>query len=99
MANTWDVGDNIVIENTYTTGTPPAAVDPTSLTLKIKLPNKTEVSYELGVDEELVKDAVGIYHVDYLLTLPGQYWYHWLAVFTEDQTADEKYFLARQTSF
>ncbi len=52
-------------------------VDPVALSLVVKKPDNTTVTYTLGVDAALVKTAVGKYQVKLLLSLPGRWSWHW----------------------
>ena len=59
-------------------------IDPTGLSFILNSPT-TEglISYEYGVDGELVKDSTGNYHVDYVLPVPfGDWDWKWEATGT-----------------
>lgn len=49
-----------------------AAVDPTTVTLRIKPPSGSTV-----VVTNATKDSVGNYHYDYTPTLKGKHYYRW----------------------
>lgn len=71
---------NIVTVSVYFTNTVTgAAVDPTTVTLTYTDPDGTEVEYIYLTDVELVKDAVGRYHVNIDSTgqPTGVYTYQW----------------------
>lgn len=50
-----------------------ALADPSAVSFKIRKPDKTTVTYVYGVGVELVKDAVGEYHVIVLLNQKGRW--------------------------
>jgi hypothetical protein len=49
--------------------------DPALVVCKIKAPNGAVTTYTYGIDVELVRDAIGAYHVDIVLTQTGRYFY------------------------
>jgi len=53
--------------------------DPGALLLKVKQPGGTATTYTYGVDAGLIRDAVGKYHLNLKLTLPGRWFYRWEA--------------------
>lgn len=56
-----------------------AFADPvTSVKFIVKDPNGTESVYVYGVDDEVVKDSTGNYHLDLLLTAHGEWFYRFL---------------------
>lgn len=50
-----------------------AAFDPDDVTFKVKTPAGDVETFVYGTDEEVVKDATGEYHMDYLLETSGDY--------------------------
>ena len=53
------------------------AADPAALRLKVKDPNGTVTTTAYGAGPDLVKDAVGAYHLDLVLTQAGTWHYRW----------------------
>jgi hypothetical protein len=51
-----------------------AAIDPSDVTMKVKLPDNSISDQSANV----VKDSIGNYHVDYLPTQTGTYTYEWI---------------------
>jgi hypothetical protein len=51
-----------------------SAIDPTTVTMKVKLPDNSVSDQTANV----VKDSTGNYHVDYLPTQTGTYTYEWI---------------------
>lgn len=60
------------------------AADPATVRFKIKPAGGAQVTYVYPTNAELVKDSVGNYHVDYLLSIPG----FWTARFEGSGTVD-----------
>jgi uncharacterized protein YfaS (alpha-2-macroglobulin family) len=54
-----------------------AAADPGGLILKIKPPTGALISYSYGVGEVIVRDSLGNFHADILLSEAGQWAYRW----------------------
>ncbi|RJX20811.1 MAG: hypothetical protein C4570_03380 [Ammonifex sp.] len=53
-----------------------AAVDPTTVSVRIRPPDGVKATYVYGVDAELVRDGVGNYHFDLSLEQYGMYGYY-----------------------
>jgi uncharacterized protein YfaS (alpha-2-macroglobulin family) len=51
------------------------AVDPTTVTFNIRQPDETYIEYVYSVDAELIRDGVGLYHVDFTVDQAGEYCY------------------------
>lgn len=68
----YDIGDNrrFTVMFTDIDGAP---ADPTNIEAVIKQPDGVDVAYEFGVDTELAKDDVGIYHIDFTFTQLGRH--------------------------
>lgn len=94
--NFYDIGDAIRLSATFTVGG--VATDPTTLTLRIKAPGGTETTYTYGTDAALVKDSVGVYHLDYLPPVAGGYTYRWAGTGAA-QAASETPFSVRLSAF
>jgi hypothetical protein len=75
-----------------------ALEDPTVLVFRWKEPDGTITSYTYGVDAELVRDALGLYHVDRTLNAAGIHTWRWKAsgLVTD---ADEKKLKAKPSAF
>jgi hypothetical protein len=71
----YDVGDSIRLSAVFY-DEDGDAVDPTTITLKVKDLVPATTSYVYGVDAEVIKDRVGHYHADLVITGAGDgYWY------------------------
>ncbi len=53
--------------------------DPTTVKCFYKDPNNTVTTLTYGIDQALVKDGTGKYHVDISTTLVGNWWYRFEA--------------------
>ncbi len=94
---TFDIGDTIRLSAAFTT-TAGVADDPTTVTLKVKVPSGTETSYVYLTDLSLVRDSEGNYHRDLLLSTAGTYHYRWVGT-GDVATADEGRFVVRASAF
>lgn len=54
-----------------------AAAEPGSITLRVKPGSGVVTNYAYGAAPEVVRDGVGLYHADILLTASGQWAYRW----------------------
>lgn len=50
-----------------------AFVDPTILTIKAKDPDGVETSHVFGTDLAVIRDSAGHFHMDFVLTDPGNW--------------------------
>lgn len=66
--NTYDQGDTVPCIGTFTLEGSP--VDPDDVTFHLRGPNLS-LSYEYGVDAELVKVSAGVYRVDFPIPTSG----------------------------
>lgn len=64
MAGTYDTNDEVRLSAEFRNNSGVLA-DPSSVTFKIKLPDGTITSYVYGVDVSVVKDSVGLFHMDF----------------------------------
>lgn len=51
--------------------------DPSALRLKLRDPDDVITTYVFGVDDEVVKDSVGSYHADLVMSKSGRWAYRW----------------------
>ena len=54
-----------------------AIADPGGLVLRVKSGAGAVTSYAYGVDGVIMRDGLGIYHADILLSTPGLWAYRW----------------------
>lgn len=74
------------------------AIDPTTLTCKIRKPDRTVTTYVYGTDVELVKSATGTYYVYFSVTLDGVHRYRFSSTGT-GQAANEAEFEVLPSDF
>jgi hypothetical protein len=69
-----DIGDLVPVSATFKNAAG-AATDPTTITFKLQKPDATLTTYVYPTDAQLVKDSVGVYHVDVPLAAAGVWYY------------------------
>lgn len=97
MAKQFDIGDITRLTVTFKNlaGT---VVDPTTVKIQIKLPTDAFLEYTYLTGIEVIKDSVGTYHIDFLITQGGLHYYKWTgtgAVYA----AEESQFFVKITQF
>lgn len=72
----WIVGEVARLPLTVTdaNGLP---TDPVALRIKIKNPSGAVTTTTYGASPDVVKDSVGAYHLDLVLTVPGTWYFRW----------------------
>jgi uncharacterized protein YfaS (alpha-2-macroglobulin family) len=70
--NTYLIGAVVKLTGTFT-DLDGDAIDPDTVTLRIKEPDGTITVYVYSTDLELVRDGVGEYHVDWAADQAGEY--------------------------
>lgn len=93
MANTYDEGDIIRLANTLTTTATGVAIDPSTLTLVLLLPDGTETTYTYA-SSAITRDSLGNYHVDVTPATSGIYRYRWTSTGT-GTASEESWFEVR----
>ncbi len=68
-------GDTIRLSVDFTVGT--TLTDPTTVTFRMRDPNKVVTSFVFVTDPEVVQVATGQYRIDVQLDLPGEHFYRW----------------------
>lgn len=69
--STTDVGDGVTLKVNDIKNRDGAISDPTTLTFTMTEPDGTVTTYVYGTDTQLVRDSVGNYHVDWVITKVG----------------------------
>ena len=76
--NTYPEGSNVRFSTVFQVPGTGAAVDPTTVTFKIKRPDTgVVVTYTYPPAGNIVKDSTGNYHADYTCDFPGEWYYRW----------------------
>lgn len=74
----YDVGDSVRSTVTFsTTAVPPVNTDPTVVTVTVDPPGTGLATHAYGVDINVVRTAVGVYHFDIPLTVAGRWNVRW----------------------
>ena len=55
-----------------------ALTDPTTITLRHTEPGAAAVNYVYGTDAEVIRESLGIFHVDYIADAVGEHKWRWL---------------------
>lgn len=93
--NAYKVGATVRCSGAFTNAAGDA-IDPTTITFRARKPDGTLAVYVYGSNVELVKDAVGAYHVDLPVTLAGRWAYRFEGTGAAP-SADEALFLAESS--
>lgn len=70
-----------------------APIDPTSVSAAVKDP----AGYKIDVTSSIVRDGVGLYHVDYLPTMTGEYIYEFIGTGAAEIAALGQFLVTRAT--
>ena len=98
MASTYYIGSEteLTVEFFDMDGSTPA--DPTVATIKVRDPAGVETSHVYGVDVNVVKESVGVYHLDQVLDQAGTWFYRGIGTGAV-VAAGEKFLRVQPTSF
>lgn len=93
----YSIGTKIRFTATFRIEATQALVDPTTVTFRFRNPSGTETSYVYGVNVELVRDSLGVFHVDLTPNASGSWYRRWIgtgaaAVAKESSFAVDKTF-------
>ncbi len=76
MVAAYDLGDTRRLSAAFTVSA--AATDPTTLTFKMREPDGVVTTRVWETDNELVRDSLGNFHVDWLIAKVGKHYYRWI---------------------
>lgn len=91
-SNEYDIGDLPRLTATFEVSD--VAADPTAVTFTLREPDGVLTTYTYPADAELVKDATGVYHVDWPVTKAGNHFYRFAGTGAA-VAAEERQFVAR----
>ena len=91
MNTTYDIGDMVRLTGTFTQNA--AVVDPSTISVKLLAPDATSSTYTYS-GGTVVRDSMGVYHVDVAPVLSGTYRYRWVSTGT-GAAAEEEWFQVR----
>lgn len=78
MTSKYDRGDVVRTQATFTDPfNGDAAIDPSTVYLSVRPSHGQTTTYTYGVDSEVVKDGVGIYHADIDVDTAGDWHFRW----------------------
>lgn len=97
MAGAYDIKDSIRLTAKFKNAAEELA-DPSSIIFKFKYPDNTIISYEFGVDSEVVRTGIGTYYVDIDVNNNGIHYYRWEAS-GDLKVASESKFTVKQSQF
>jgi len=91
----YDKGDLVRCSASFTdaAGT---AFDPANVFFALREPTGAKVTFQYGVDAELVRDSTGVYHIDINASAPGHWWYRFYST-GSGQAAGEGVFVVRRS--
>jgi len=93
MSTTYDVGDLVRCTGTFTNAAE-TAVDPTAVVFMLRSPGGVEMTYTYGEDDELVRDATGVYHVDVDVDEEGSWHYRFESTGTGQAAEEARIYVA-----
>lgn len=103
--NVHNLGDLVTVTNSGDDSEPVAhaftdestgvAIDPDAVSITIKAPDGTVTSYVYGTDIEVVRDGVGLYHMDVDANQAGTWFYRFESTGV-GQAAEERRFIVRE---
>jgi hypothetical protein len=96
MNNHYQKGEPVLCEATFTNPETDEPLDPDTVILKVQDPDEIETSYTYGVDAEVIKDSVGVYHLDVLANKSGTWFYRYES---PGQAANESWFYVYKSEF
>lgn len=71
----YDIGDVVRLSATF--AVEDVATDPDTVTVLYRVHGQDPTTLAYPTDPEVIKDAVGEYHADVVLTSHGLHWYRW----------------------
>jgi len=96
-----DIGDRLRVRGVWADAAS-VPVDPTKVEFYFKTPAGVETKYTypnvIPADAALVRDGVGLYHVDLSLATAGTWWYRWDST-GNIQLAEERTFYVGPSRF
>ncbi len=92
-----NLGQKIRVSATFTDAGGEAA-DPTAVFVVVKAPDADAVSYQYGVDSEVVKDDTGDYHIDQALSSSGVWAVRWYSTGTVQAGSADTLINVRETA-
>ena len=92
MANNYDLGDLVRVSGSFSNEDGMAA-DPNAIFCAVRNPAGIVTTYQYGVDDELVRDDTGEYHLDINANSAGYWYYRWYSTGTGQAADEEKFYV------
>jgi hypothetical protein len=96
MNSHYQKGELVPCEARFSNPLTDELVDPNTVIFKVQDPDEIETSYTYGVDTEVIKDSVGVYHLDVLANKSGTWFYRYES---PGQAANESWFYVERSEF
>jgi len=82
--NSYDCGDQVILEGTFTVATTGALIDPTNVFFQYESPTRpvTRVTWQFGVDPEVTNPSTGVYQVTLTTDATGDWYYRFYSTGT-----------------
>jgi hypothetical protein len=94
-ANSYALGKVVRVQGTFAQNS--IAVDPTTVSVVLRRPDGIKRTYVYGTDAEVIRQATGIYYLEYPTVLAGQHWYRWSST-GNGTSAGEKAFVVEPSN-
>lgn len=72
-------GGTVTVWGLFSNPVTKAYIDPETVTLRVRAPNAVVTNFVYGVDSEIVRDTVGNYYYNLVLSQRGTYHWKWSA--------------------
>jgi hypothetical protein len=88
--NSYDCGDQVIMQGTFTVAATGALIDPTNVFFQYKAPTLpvTIVTWQFGVDPEVTNSSVGVYQVTLTVNTTGNWHYRFYSTGTGTGAAE-----------
>ena len=96
MSDEYDIGDVTRLSVSFT-DLSNVTVDPSSVMLKIREPNAVILQQSYPTNDTIIKDSVGNYHMDYLISKDGLHNYKWVGSGTVNASEKDSFFVKPDT--
>jgi hypothetical protein len=96
-ANTYDLGDLVRVEASFSDALLGGAIDPDVVKLSVKAPGAETVTYTYDDDATIVRDELGEFYAHIDANATGTWFYRWWST-GDGQAAIEKRFQVRGAS-
>lgn len=92
--NRYMIGQLVRSSNEFRTVPGGALIDPTAVFFRARKQNGTVIAYTYPTDVQLVRDGVGLYHVDLSTDNPGIWKVRWYSTGTGQAAGEDRWVVA-----